>query len=107
MIGILMLYWSVAMMTKHQVDIKIIVGLLDRMQSGYLPSTGAYNVCRVSADLSTVPESKFMRARAGLNGEEFMVAEFKLEAKFVGGMIDWQFIFDGQSYGSVAVSYDK
>ena len=59
------------------------------------------------ADLSSVPESKFTRARAGISGEEFFIAEFKLEATFVGGMIDWQFIFDGKAYGSVSVSYDK
>lgn len=70
-------------------------------------STGAYNVCRVTADLSTVPDSKFTRARSGLAGEEYFIAEFKLEATFVGGMIDWKFIFDGKDYGSVSVSYDK
>lgn len=68
---------------------------------------GAYNVCRVVADLSSVPDSKFARARSGLGGEEYFIAEFKLEATFVGGMIDWKFIFDGQEYGSVSVSYDK
>jgi hypothetical protein len=67
----------------------------------------AYNICRVVADLSAVPESKFMRARTGLSGDDFFIAEFKLEATFVGGMIDWQFIFDGKAYGSVSVSYDK
>jgi hypothetical protein len=66
----------------------------------------AYNVCRLTADLSTVPDSKFVRARAGISGEEFFIAEFKLEATFTGGMIDWHFIFDGKSYGSVSVSYD-
>jgi hypothetical protein len=66
----------------------------------------AYNVCRLTANLSTVPDSKFVRARAGVSGEEFFIAEFKLEATFTGGMIDWNFIFDGKSYGSVSVSYD-
>jgi hypothetical protein len=73
----------------------------------YLTSIGAYNICKVQADLSTVPESKFTRARAGLSGEEYFIAEFKLEATFSGGMIEWNFIFDGKSYGSVSVSYDK
>lgn len=54
-----------------------------------------------------MPESKFTRARSGPQGEEYFIAEFKLEATFVGGMIDWKFIFDGKDYGSVSVSYDK
>jgi hypothetical protein len=68
---------------------------------------GAYNICRVRADMSTVPESKFARARSGLDGEEFLVAEIKLQATFVAGMINWVFIFDGKEYGSVSVSYDQ
>lgn len=36
-----------------------------------------------------------------------MIAEFKLEATFSGGNIDWKFIFDGKEYASVSVSYDK
>lgn len=67
----------------------------------------AYNICTVRADLSTVPEYKFVRARSGLGGEEFLIAEFKLEATYAGGNIDWKFIFDGKEYGSVTVSYDK
>ncbi|KAF2463990.1 actin-like ATPase domain-containing protein [Lindgomyces ingoldianus] len=67
----------------------------------------AYNICRVRADLSTVPESKFARARSGLGAEEFLIAEFKLQATLCGGNIDWKFIFDGKEYGTVSVSYDK
>lgn len=68
---------------------------------------GAYNICRVTADLSTVPESKFMLARSSPHSDEYFIAEFKLEATFVGGMIHWKLIFDGQEYGSVSVSYDR
>jgi len=66
-----------------------------------------YNVCKVSADLSDVPDHKFMRARSGIKGEEFFIAEFKLEATFLGGNVDWKFIFDGKEYGSVSTSYDN
>ena len=68
---------------------------------------GTYSICRVSADLSTVPESKFMRARSGLGQEEYFIAEFKLEATFSGGWINWKLIFDGKDYGVVSVSYDQ
>jgi hypothetical protein len=79
--------------------------LIDNRQE--LIETGAYNICKVEADLSTVPDSKLMRARSGLGQEEYFIMEFKLEATFVGGMIDWKFIFDGKEYGSVSVSYDR
>ena len=48
-----------------------------------------------------------MKARSGLNQEEYYIAEFKLEATFIGGMIEWKLIFDGKAYGSVSVSYDS
>ncbi|KAF2685161.1 actin-like ATPase domain-containing protein [Lentithecium fluviatile CBS 122367] len=67
----------------------------------------AYNICRVRADLSDVPTHKFARARSGLGREEFLTAEFRLEATFVDSQIKWVFVFDGQEYGSVTVSYDK
>jgi hypothetical protein len=60
----------------------------------------------VEADLSVVPEHKFMKLRNGIRGEEYWLAEFKLEAKFVGGRITWSFIFDGQEYSNVDVSYN-
>ncbi len=47
-----------------------------------------------------------MKARSGLGQEEYLIAEFKLEATFVGGMIDWKLIFDGKAYGTVTVTYD-
>jgi len=49
---------------------------------------------------------KFTKTR-GLSGPEYYSAEFKLEATMVSGMIDWTFIFDGKTYGSVSVSYDN
>jgi hypothetical protein len=61
----------------------------------------------VEADLSAVPEHKFMKARSGPTGEEYYMAELKLEATFVGGNLDWKFIFDGKVYSSISVSYDK
>jgi hypothetical protein len=54
-----------------------------------------------------VPEHKFMKARSGLGQEEYFIAEFKLEATFSGSVLDWKFIFDGQEYAAVSVSYDK
>ncbi|KAH8659361.1 hypothetical protein BGZ60DRAFT_382721 [Tricladium varicosporioides] len=67
----------------------------------------AYNICRVSADINHVPDSKFTRTRSGINGEEFFVAEVKLEATFSGGEIDWKIFFDREEYGTATVSYDK
>lgn len=72
-----------------------------------LTPPGAYTICRVKADLTDVPLSKFTRNRTGLNAKEYYSAEFKLQATFVGGNIEWSFIFDGKSYGAVNVSYDK
>jgi hypothetical protein len=54
-----------------------------------------------------VPESKFTRTRSGIGGEEYFVAEFKLEATFAGGEINWKIIFDGREFGVATVSYDK
>jgi len=64
------------------------------------------NICRVKADLSTVPVHKFTKNSAGLNGKEYYSCSFKLQAAFSGGNIDWTFMFDGKSYGAVSVSYD-
>jgi hypothetical protein len=54
-----------------------------------------------------VPLHKFTKNRVGLDGKEFYTCSFKLQAKFVGGNIEWSFIFDGKSYASVSVSYDS
>jgi hypothetical protein len=48
-----------------------------------------------------------MKVRSGLNQEEYYVAEFKLEATFIGGTIEWKLIFDGKEYSSVSVNYDS
>jgi hypothetical protein len=69
------------------------------------PILDAFNICKVTADLSDVPESKFMRSRAGLNSEEYLMAEIKLEATWAGDRVTWNFIFDGKSYASMSVSY--
>jgi hypothetical protein len=52
-----------------------------------------------------MPKSKFMKA-SGFGQEEYYIAEFKLEATFMGGMIEWKLLFDGKEYGSVSTSYD-
>ncbi|ORY18798.1 hypothetical protein BCR34DRAFT_472752 [Clohesyomyces aquaticus] len=85
----------------------VLVGCDEEVAPKRYADDSAYVICRVRADLSKVPESKFTRARSGLGAEEFLIAEFKLEATFEGGNIDWKFIFDGKEYGSVSVSYDK
>jgi len=46
-----------------------------------------------------------MKMRSGI-GEEHLVAEFRLEAKYAGGNISWRMIFDGKEYSSVNVSYN-
>ncbi|KAH8678766.1 hypothetical protein BGZ60DRAFT_401802 [Tricladium varicosporioides] len=66
----------------------------------------AYNVCKVTADLNSVPEHKFMRCRSGLNSEEFLMCEIKLEATWAEDKVTWNFIFDGKTYGSTSVTYD-
>lgn len=68
---------------------------------------GVYNICKVTADLSDVPLTKFIKTRTGLKGQEYYVAVFDLVMTFSGGMIEWSFVFDGKSYGSVSVSYDQ
>jgi len=70
-----------------------------------MPIADAYNICKVNADLSDVPESKFMKSRAGLNSEEYLMAEIKLEATWAEDRVTWNFIFDGKSYASTSVSY--
>jgi hypothetical protein len=60
----------------------------------------------VEADLSVVPDHKFMKLRNSIKGEEYWLAEFKLEAKFCGGVTTWSFIFDGTEYSNVEVSYN-
>lgn len=48
-----------------------------------------------------------MKARSGLTQEEYYIAEFKLEATYVGGTIDWKLVFDDKEYASVSINYDS
>jgi hypothetical protein len=48
-----------------------------------------------------------MKARSGLSQEEYYIAEFKLEATFLGGMIEWKLVFDDKEYASISVKYDS
>jgi hypothetical protein len=66
-----------------------------------------HNICRVKADLSSVPLHKFTKNRVGLEGKEYYSCSFKLQATFVSGNIEWSFIFDGKTYAAVTVSYDS
>jgi hypothetical protein len=66
-----------------------------------------HNICRVKADLSRVPLHKFTKNRVGLEGKEYYSCSFKLQANFVGGNIEWSFIFDNKTYAAVTVSYDS
>ncbi|KAI9764517.1 MAG: hypothetical protein M1839_005887 [Geoglossum umbratile] len=63
-------------------------------------------LCTVKADLTGVPESKFTRARARPGGDEFFVAEFKIEILVDNSKLKFFLIFDGEEYGSVEPNFD-
>ncbi|KAH0564764.1 hypothetical protein GP486_001847 [Trichoglossum hirsutum] len=63
-------------------------------------------LCTVKADLSDVPESKFMRARTRLGGEEYFVAEFKIELLVDNSRLKFFLVFDGEEYGSAVPNFD-
>jgi hypothetical protein len=64
-------------------------------------------ICRVRADFSDIPISRFPRARNPKTGKEYFEVEFKLEARFQGGYIIWRLLYQGQEWGSTTVSYDE
>lgn len=47
-----------------------------------------------------------MKLSNGVKGEEYWMAEFRLEAKFVGDTIRWSFFFNGKEYANVEVNYN-
>ncbi len=63
-------------------------------------------VCRVRADFSDIPLSRFPKSRNPRTGKEYYEVEFKLQAKFQGGNITWRLLYEGQEWGSTTVSYD-
>lgn len=85
----------------------VLVGADDNIPPTRYRDTKTYNICKVTANLDAVPESKFVKCRSGLGGEEYFVAEFTLEATMLGAEIKWAFIFDGKLYSSVTVDYSK
>lgn len=65
----------------------------------------AYNVTILSADLSSVPESKFQVARSGPQGKPYFIANFKINISLTSNLKFW-LTFNGQEYGSVTTQYD-
>lgn len=70
-------------------------------------STDVKIVCKVRADFSDIPVSRFPRSRNPKTGKEYFEVEFKLRATFQGGNITWQLMYEGQEWGSTTVSYDE
>ena len=68
-------------------------------------SQSAYNVTILSADLSSVPESKFQVARSGPHGRPYFIANFKINISLTSSLKFW-LTFNGQEYGSVTTQYD-
>ncbi|KAH8898759.1 actin-like ATPase domain-containing protein [Thozetella sp. PMI_491] len=63
-------------------------------------------ICKVRANFSDIPVSRFPRMRNPKTGQEYYEVDFKLEARFVGGELTWRLLFEGKEWGSTTVSYD-
>ena len=66
-----------------------------------------HNICRVKADLSSVPLHKFTKNRVAHEANEYKSFFNKLQATLESGNIEWSFIFDGMTFAAVTVSYDS
>jgi len=60
----------------------------------------------VKADLSTIPLSKFTRARARFGGAEFLVASFSIELLVDNSQLKFFLMFEGEEYGSVVPNFE-
>ena len=63
-------------------------------------------LCTVRADMSSVPESKFMKARASAGGELFLIAEFSIEVEVDNARLKFFLTFDGEECGFVEAKFD-
>ncbi|KAG0637899.1 hypothetical protein HOY80DRAFT_907084 [Tuber brumale] len=96
--------------TFRPTDSRVFSAKLVACNDDYAPrryfENSVYNVCTLHADISAVPESKFLQARRGLRGEMFYIAEFKIEIIAHGANLKFFLTFEGQEYGSVSANYD-
>ena len=63
-------------------------------------------LCKVKADLSSVPESKFIRAKGSPGGDDYFIVEFRLEMVVDNSKLKFFLVFGGEEYGSVECTYE-
>ncbi len=68
---------------------------------------GTHIVCRVHADFSAIPLSRFPKSRSVKTEREYYEVDFKLEATILGGTITWRLLYQDTEYGSTTVSFDE
>lgn len=63
-------------------------------------------LCTVRADMNSVPESKFMKARARAGGEVFLIAEFRIEMEVDNTRLKFFLMFEDEECGFVEEKFD-
>jgi hypothetical protein len=68
--------------------------------------SGVIPLCSVKVDMSSEPESKFMRARASTSGELFLVAEFSIEIEVDNARLKFVLAIEDKECGVVEARFD-
>jgi hypothetical protein len=56
--------------------------------------------------MSSIPDSKFMRARTRAGGEEILIAQFRIEMEVDNTQLKFFLVFDGEECGSISQKFD-
>ena len=56
--------------------------------------------------MTAVPENKFMRAKARAGGDEFLIAQFRIEMEVDNTLLKFFLVFDGEECGSIEQKFD-
>ncbi|KAK6499972.1 hypothetical protein TWF481_010329 [Arthrobotrys musiformis] len=84
----------------------VLVGCSEDTAPRRYADPAAQLICRVHADLSSIPLSQFQKSRSPMTGMVYYGATLKLQATFASEVLTWKLIYRGKEYGSTTVSYD-
>ena len=63
-------------------------------------------LCKVKADLTSIPDHKFMRAQKRGNGEEYLIAQFKIAMEADNSTINFKLFFNGEECGKIVTTFE-
>lgn len=66
--------------------------------------TEAYNVCKLSADLTIIPESSWPVVTSE-KGKEYFKMSFSIKVTILDDMLKFELMHEGKSYGEVKTEY--